>query len=178
MVCPRCIDTVTAILKQKNIAFVSMHLGRVQLLKALSPQEQSQLIIALQNRGFELLQTPEENLLNGIKTYLIEKIHYQKHASQITLSRELAQYFNKDYSILSKLFSRKEGMTIEKYVMYQKIERAKELLSYNEMSISEIAFELQYSSTAHFSNQFKKVTGISPSRFKKNAIDRKTIDNI
>jgi len=179
MVCPRCVDTVTDILQQLSIKFVSIELGMVLLKKPLSTIEQTQLSNFLAKRGFELLSTKEKQLVNMVKTYLIEKIYYQKHQSNYKLSVSLAQYIGKDYSSISKIFSQVEGITIEKYVVYQKIERIKELLSYKQLTLAEIADELAYSSTAHLSNQFKKVTGMSPSAFKKQAAHtRKTIDNI
>ena len=126
-----------------------------------------------------MLYSLKSQLINAIKTYIVEKIHYGKHASDTNISDALAKHLNKDYSNLSKLFSKVEGITIEKYILHQKVEKVKELLSYDEKNISEIAFEMNYSSSAHLSNQFKKATVMTPSKFKKMTKNtRKELDTI
>ncbi len=179
MVCPRCINSVRNILTELDIPYNSIQLGEVELVDELSSEQKQTLNQQMNAIGFELLDDKESRIINSIKTFLVEMIHYDKHQSNKNISEVLSKHAQKEYSTLSKLFSKVEGITIEKYIMYQKIEKIKELLSYDEMSISEIAFSLNYSSVSHLSNQFKKVTGISPSEFKKlNKKNRKTIDNI
>ncbi len=168
MVCPRCINSVKLTLEEQGLAYYEIELGKVSLKRALSPSKHLALQRALQRLGFELLEDKERQLVNSIKSFIVEWIHYGKAAkSTWNLSDALAKELHKDYSTLSKTFSREQGSTIEQYHQQQRIERAKELLGYQQQSISEIAFDLGYSSAAHFSNQFKKVTGQSPSAFKK-----------
>jgi len=179
MVCLRCINSVRDLFIQLQISYNSIQLGEVVIVNELTLMEQNLLSEKLISLGFELLNNKDSQTVNAIKTYLVETIHYGKHDFNQNISVTLSELLHKDYSVLSKLFSKVEGITIEKYIMYQKVEKVKELLSYKEMTISEIAFELNYSSAAHLSNQFKKVTGLSPSQFKKtNSKLRKTIDDI
>ncbi len=167
MVCPRCVDTVREILTKSNIEYNSIELGKVQLVNLINAEQGKLLSEMLVAKGFELLNDKETKLINQVKTFVIEKIHYGKHKSNLNISVELTKLTGREYSAVSKVFSKVEGLTIEHYLMYQKIERVKELLSYDELSLTEIALELDYSSTAHLSNQFKKVTGMTPSAFKK-----------
>ena len=179
MVCPRCLNSVRNILIDLEIPYNNIQLGQVSLANVLEQKKKKQLAERLKSVGFELLDDKESKIINLIKAYLIEMIHYEKHQHHQNISVALSQHLNMDYSILSKIFSKTEGLTIEKYIIYQKVERIKELLSYNEMTISEIAFQMNYSSSAHLSNQFKKVTGLTPSQFKKlNIGTRKEIDKI
>ncbi|MGB1206051.1 MAG: helix-turn-helix domain-containing protein [Chitinophagales bacterium] len=179
MVCPRCLNSVRNILIDLQIPYNNIQLGEVTLASILQKEKKKQLAEKLKVVGFELLDDKESKIINSIKAYLIEMIHYEKHQNHQNISVVLSQHLNMDYSSLSKIFSKMEGLTIEKYIIYQKVERIKELLSYNEMTISEIAFQMNYSSSAHLSNQFKKVTGLTPSQFKKNNIaNRKTLDEI
>ncbi|QEK52854.1 helix-turn-helix transcriptional regulator [Pedobacter aquae] len=122
--------------------------------------------LLLENLGFEIIDDKKSKLIDAIKTQIIELIHHQKEALHINLSDFLSRQLKHDYSYLSNLFSEKEGITIEKYFITQKIEKVKELLIYDELSLSEIAYQLNYSSVAHLSSQFKKVTGLTPSFFK------------
>lgn len=168
MVCPRCINSVKEVLEQQELSYQEVELGRVSLKRALSNRKRAALEKALEGLGFELLEDKDQQLVNAIKSFIVEWIHYGKAAqSPWNLSEALAQELHKDYSILSKTFSRLQDSTIEQYSQHQRIERAKELLAYNQQSITEIAFDLGFSSAAHFSNQFKKLTGQSPSSFKK-----------
>lgn len=166
MVCPRCVQSVRQLLLYLDIAHTHIELGSVDLVQELSPTQTTALAEGLTKLGFELLNDREQQVVNQIKSLLIERVHYQTTPSPLTLSQWLSQQLHKDYSSLSKLFSKTTGITIEHYLILQKIERAKELLSYDERSISAIALQLGYSSTAHLSNQFKKITGMSPSKFK------------
>ena len=168
MVCPRCISSVAVLLDKLKMEYEELNLGNVVLKKVLSKKDKTELSEQLVANGFELLGNSKDDMVNQIKSILIEKIHCQESISPFSLSELLTSQIYKDYSVLSKTFSKVEGITIEQYVILQKIERAKELLSYNQLSISEIAIKIGYSSTAHFSRQFKQVTHLTPSQYKKN----------
>jgi AraC-like DNA-binding protein len=156
-----------------------VQLGEVTLQKAPAETELLRLKEGLSALGFELLDDSKRKLIEKIKTFIIEQVHYSKDDERYNLSYLLSSRLQKDYSYLSHLFSEVEGTTIEKYLIYQKIEKAKELLVYNELPLSEIAFQLGYSSVAHLSTQFKKVTGLTPTHFKNmGGIHRKALDHI
>ncbi len=167
MVCPRCVASVTSVLDELGISYQRVELGTVELSGNFSDNQKSKLAASLESLGFELLSSAESKLINDIKTFIINKVHYSKQHTTINLSKELSALLHKDYSVLSKAFSRKEGITIEQFLITQRIEKVKELLSYNEMTISEIADVLGYSSVSHLSGQFKKMTGMSASVFRK-----------
>ena len=167
MVCNRCKMVVEQELKKLGLNPVSVQLGEVILEEStLSTTQTNAIRKALQLYGFELLDDKKAQLLDQIKTFIIETIHYKEEVSGLNFSTLLSQHLHHDYSYLSKLFSEVEGITIEQYLLLQKIEKVKELLHYNEMSLSQIAFDLGYSSTAHLSAQFKKLTGLTPTQFK------------
>jgi AraC-like DNA-binding protein len=179
MVCNRCIAAVKALLHDLELAYTSVQLGEVTLQKAPAETELLRLKEGLSALGFELLDDSKRKLIEKIKTFIIEQVHYSKDDERYNLSYLLSSRLQKDYSYLSHLFSEVEGTTIEKYLIYQKIEKAKELLVYNELPLSEIAFQLGYSSVAHLSTQFKKVTGLTPTHFKNmGGIHRKALDHI
>jgi len=180
MVCPRCIIAVDKICKSLNLDVVSIELGEVVLSKQINPNEKESLSNALNEEGFELLDNKRHVLINNIKTYLIDLVQSDfQIIGNDNISDYLSTKCNYDYSYLSNLFTMTEGRTIEKYLINLKIERVKELLVYNELSLSEIAFRLHYSSAAYLSSQFKKNIGISPSNFR-NLVHkaRKTLDEI
>ena len=178
MVCPRCIMAVRNILEQHAITIVHIELGLVIVDQEL---DKEQLIIIekeLLAIGFELLNDAQTQIVEQIKNIIIDQI-YQANSKPIVLSELLIDKLHKDYSSLSKLFSSTEGVTIEQYAILQKVERIKELLSYNQASLSEIAYQMGYSSVAHISSQFKKITGMTPSDFKKQHINhRNSIDKL
>ena len=179
MVCPPCITAVSTILKSLNIKLTSIELGKVIIQDPLTKRNKALLQKELFNNGFELLTDQNSKIIGQIKAIIIDNIHHSKEAKKVTFSELLSAKLNKEYSSLSKLFTSIEGLTIEQFVLHQKIERVKELLFYNEFTLSEIAHQLNYSSTAHLSSQFKKVTGITPTSFKKEKIKpRKTLDSI
>lgn len=169
MVCPRCITTVERLLDRQAIDYTKIVLGTVTLTDALGDTERKKLAQNLEEVGFELLSTPEEQLTNQIKSLIVDHIHYQDKVSHQNWSDILVAALHKDYSTLSKTFSKSTDLTIEHYIILQKIERAKALLQNKELTISEIAVVLGYSSTAHFSTQFKKIVGKTASQFKKQA---------
>ncbi|MBU2915009.1 MULTISPECIES: AraC family transcriptional regulator [Reichenbachiella] len=167
MVCPRCIASVKDIMSKLDIPSILVTLGEVQLAIDLSQKQHQQLSEALETAGFELIQDPKTKLIAQIKAIIIESIHLSNKALHVNFSTLLSEKLHHDYASLSRLFSGSEGITIEKYVLTQKIERVKELLFYNEQTLSQIAHDMHYSSVAHLSSQFKKETGMTPSAFKK-----------
>jgi AraC-like DNA-binding protein len=179
MVCNRCILVVKNELEQLGHPPLHAVLGEVELNKTLSETEKQLLNKKLIALGFEIIDDKKSQLIAQIKTLIIDLVHNQNNALKINLSDYLINQLHQDYSHLSNLFSEVEGTTIEKYFIAQKIEKVKELLVYDERSLSEIAFKLNYSSVAHLSNQFKKVTGLTPSYFKNIKADkRKPLDQV
>ena len=167
MVCNRCIMVVKSELEKSGLHPVTVNLGEVELKEEISPAQKEELSKNFLDLGFELIDDRKTRLIENIKTSILERVHYSEEPLKITFSEYLSEKFHQDYSSLSKLFSEIQGMTIEQYVITQKIEKVKELLVYDELSLSEIALQLNYSSVSHLSKQFKKVTGLTPTHFKK-----------
>ncbi len=179
MVCNRCIMVVQNELEKTGLTIKHITLGEVELEKAPSVTEKKQLEAALVPLGFELIDDKKSRIIEKIKNIIINLVHHQHDEMQNNLSEILSKELHHDYNYLSNLFSEVEGTTIEKYFIAQKIEKVKELLVYDELSLSEIAFRLNYSSVAYLSNQFKKVTGLTPSHFKQIKADkRKPLDKV
>ncbi|WP_207432946.1 AraC family transcriptional regulator [Sabulibacter ruber] len=178
MVCPRCIATVTDVLQQQGLDVKEVKLG--EAFVSGEQVDRHQLNAALQVHGFELLQEKDEQLTDQIKTTLLEYLrHSEKEYQPITTSVYLAEKLGMSYQHLSKVFSQHTNTTIEKYLIRLKIERVKELISYGELTLSEIAYRLRYSSVQHLSNQFKKVTGISVTDYKKDPqVERLPLDDL
>jgi len=166
MVCGRCEMVVRAELEKMGLSIIAMQLGEVEIATDLNESQMQLLSQYLNELGFELLDNKENKTVERIKNLIIGLVHYKKEQLKSNLSSYLSDNLLQDYSMLSKLFSEKEGATIEHYFIAQKIELAKELLLYNEMTLSEIAIQLNYSNVAHLSNQFKKITGFTPTQFK------------
>lgn len=166
MVCNRCITAVKTVLEQHEISFSNMKLGEVELVESITENQKKNLADSFKVLGFELLNDKTRQVIERIKTLIIENVHYPQEKLKVNLSDYLVEDLKQDYSALSKLFSETEGITIEHFYILQKIERVKELLVYNELTLSEIAFQMNYSNVAHLSNQFKKVTGFTPTYFK------------
>lgn len=177
MVCDRCIKVVKDELEAIGLQIESISLGEVSIEKESEP-DFHQIAETLSKAGFELMEDKSKVLIEKIKTLVIEIIHHKKIKPDLNFSEIISKSIGKDYSSLSNLFSSKENITIEKYIILQRIERAKELLKYNELSTSEIAFDLGYSSVSHLSSQFKQVTGMSPAQFKKIKGDRNPLDKV
>jgi len=170
---------VEALLNKLHIEYDDVRLGEVRLKKPLQAHSKENLTKAIEELGFEVLNDKKNQQIERIKNTIIEMVHYQKDPEKIGhLGEQLPKLFNTSYSTLSKLFSEVEGMTIEKFLILQKIERAKELIVYNELNLSEIAYQLNYSSVQHFSKQFKSVTGIAPSAFNPQKEKRKPLSDI
>ncbi|MCD8165751.1 MAG: AraC family transcriptional regulator [Bacteroides sp.] len=179
MVCRRCILVVTRELERLKLNPVFVVLGEVILSNPLTAEKRQRIKEALHPLGFELTDSKQVRLIQQIKNSIIELIHQQNSDLKIKLSDYLAHKLHTDYSTLSTLFSETEGITLEKYFIAQKIERVKEPLIYDELTLSQIADLLHYSSTAHLSSQFKKVTGFTPSYFKQlGAQRRKPLDEV
>jgi YesN/AraC family two-component response regulator len=150
-----------------GIPFTVVELGEVETPEEISPQKLQEFKVALLRFGLELMEDKKIMLIEKIKTIIIEMIHYSDEPRLLNFSNYLSEKLDYDYHYLSNLFSEVKGTTIEHYIISHKIERAKELLIYNELSLTEIAEKLHYSNVAHLSNQFKKVTGLTPTFFKK-----------
>lgn len=180
MVCNRCIKVVRDEFEKLDIEIKSIELGTVIVSTTLNDTKIEEIKHVLNSNGFELIDDKKSKLIDRIKTLIIEITHYNKEVSNtVNISEFISKKVGYDYSYLSNLFSSVEGITIEKYIINQKIEKTKELLAYNEHNLNEIAFLLGYSSVQHLSNQFKKVTGLSPSHFKKlKETRRKPLDEV
>ena len=179
MVCPRCIMSVEQILKDNKIEAKYVRLGEIDTEYELSNEQLKKLSVDLLKVGFEILDDSKSQLIEQIKTIVIKKVQEGDIESHFSLSKELTGEIFKDYSSISKLFPEVEGITIERFFILQKIEKVKEWLVYNELTLSDIAFKLGYSSTQHLSSQFKKNTGMTITQFKKQGIsNRRAIDQI
>lgn len=179
MVCERCKTVVRNELHKLGIETIEVSLGEVTVDKSISNETSSRLNTRLKEHGFEILIDKEKAIIEQVKKIIIKLIYEDNYEESKNLSEVITYKIRKDYSMISKLFSEIEGTTIEKYLINLRIERIKELLMYDELSLSEIAFKLNYSSVAYLSNQFKKVTGLSPSFFKKlKENKRKSIDEL
>lgn len=179
MVCNRCILVVKSELEKLGQEVLSIELGEVVLKNEISVNDKKDIAKQLETFGFEILNDSSSKTIEKIKTILIDLVQNKNNNINVTLSDYLIQNLHQDYSKLSNLFSTVEGISIEKYFINLRIEKVKELIVYDELSLSEIADLLNYSSVAHLSNQFKKVTGFSPSYFKKiKESKRKELDQL
>ena len=179
MVCDRCISTVKSDLENLNIPYKNIRLGNVELQNELTPDEKSSLSTLLTSQGFELLESKNSRIIESIKNIVRKYVHEPEYRQNITMSVIISDELHHEYSSLSGLFSSVEGITIEKYLILQKIEKAKELLVYDELSLQEIAYKLGYSSGQYLSSQFKKITGLTPSDYKNLGVhSRTTIDKL
>lgn len=180
MVCPRCIMAVESVLSKYNIEYIKVILGEIHLVNPVDEEQEKKLEAELVTLGFEILSSRKSQLIEKIKNAVISMVHHQNHPEKIgRLSEQLPILLGHSYSSLSTLFSEVDGQTIEKYLILQKIEKAKELLIYEELNISEIAYKLNYSSSQHLSRQFKDITGMTPSSFKKSKhLSRRSLNDI
>ncbi len=168
MVCIRCKMVVKSELEKMGLHHIRVDLGETEIMEDLSPDQLKQIDNTLRTIGLELMDDKKSVIVEKIKSIIIELVHYSESDSQIkvNLSDYLSDKLNHNYSHLSSLFSEVKGTTIEQFYLTHKIEKVKELLVYDELNLTEIAFKLHYSSVAHLSNQFKKMTGLTPSHFK------------
>lgn len=179
MVCDRCIMVVEDVLKSLHIHYSRVTLGSVILEKDVSETCKEALRNKLHSLGFELLESRKNVLSEKIKNLIVQLVQYTDEPIPVNLSTYLTSQLNMDYSLLSNTFSEVENMTIEQYTILQKIEKIKELLSYDQMTLTQIADQMGYASIAYLSAQFKKQTGISPTQYKKNnTIPRKALDKV
>jgi len=167
MVCIRCKMIVKQELAKLDLHYAIVELGKVELLENISKAQKNALRISLHNYGLELLEDKRNILIEQIKNVVIEYVHYADDQLKTNFSDYLTEKLNHDYTYMANLFSEVEGTTIEHFIIVHKIEKVKELLVYDELSLTEISYKLYYCSVAHLSNQFKKITGLSPSHFKK-----------
>jgi len=181
MVCNRCIKVVREELEKIGLIVSKISLGEVEVIGEINPGKRDQIKSVLELNGFELIEDKKAKLIDSIKNFIVQKIHHEKETQggDIKFSVLIEKHIGMEYNHLSSLFSSAEGITIEHFIILQKVEKAKELLKYGELTLSEIAYRLGYSSVAHLSSQFKKVTGLTASQFK-NMTDnlRKPLDKI
>jgi YesN/AraC family two-component response regulator len=167
MVCTRCKMVIEIELEKLGLQYIRVDLGEVEIVGNISGEQHEKIRSHLLKSGLELMNDKKSILIEKIKTVIIELVHYTESPLQINFSAYLSHKLNHDYTYLANLFSEVLDTTIEKFLISQKIERVKELLVYNELNLTEIACILHYSSVAHLSAQFKKVTGLTPSDFKR-----------
>ncbi len=167
MVSNRCKLLVKNELNKLGLSVEQLNLGQVDIKEQLSYQQHQQLKTALAKSGLELIDDRKTILVEMIKNVIIEMVHYADKLPKINYSDYISEKINHDYTYLSNLFSEVNGITIEQFIIAHKIERVKELLFYDELNISEISYKLNYSSVAHLSSQFKKVTGLTPSLYRR-----------
>lgn len=179
MVCHRCVMSVKDILDKNDIPFDNVSLGEVDLTRKIADEEIKKLQTSLGKVGFELIETRVNKIVEDIKQRVLEYLTSGMDNQAIKLSSFITQKINYDYSYLSDLFSSIEGKTIEQYFILQRIEKVKELIVYDQLSLTEISYQTGFSSVHHLSAQFKKITGLSPSHFKKIAGNkRKSLDKV
>ncbi|MCK3684947.1 helix-turn-helix domain-containing protein [Maribellus sp. YY47] len=167
MVCIRCQMVVKAELEKLDLQYVYVKIGEADIIGYVSQEQLENLKVDLKKAGLVLMDNKKSVLVEKIKSAIIELVHYTDDQIKVNLSDYLSEKLNYDYTYLANLFSEVKGITIEKFYLTHKIERVKELIVYDELNLSEIAFKMHYSSVAHLSNQFKKYTGLTPTHFKK-----------
>ncbi len=167
MVSNRCKIVVKDELRKLGLHYIIVDLGEVEIMENLDNSQLEHLRLLLKNVGLELMDDKRAILIEKIKKVIIEMVHHSNEVIKINFSNYLSEKLNHDYTYLANLFSEVQGTTIEQFIISHKVERIKELIIYDELNITEIAWKMNYSSVAHLSNQFKKVTGLTPSHFKK-----------
>jgi YesN/AraC family two-component response regulator len=166
MVSERCKMAVKEELKKLGLHFIVVDLGEVELMETISGNQLEELKKGLLSSGLQLMDDKKAVLIEKIKNTIVEMVHHSDEVIKVNFSNYLSEKLNHDYTYLANLFSEVQGTTIEQFLISHKIERVKELIIYGELNITEIAWKMNYSSVAHLSNQFKKMTGLSPSHFK------------
>jgi AraC-like DNA-binding protein len=166
MVSARCKMTVKEELSKLGLHFILVDLGEVDIMENISATQREELRINLFKSGLELMEDKKAILIERIKNVIIEMIHYSDELIKTNFSNYLSEKLNHNYTYLANLFSEVQGTTIEQFIILHKVERIKELIIYGDLNITEIAWKMNYSSVAHLSNQFKKITGLTPSHFK------------
>ena len=166
MVSNRCKMVVKEELKKLGLHFIVVDLGEIEIMEDISREQRELLKKGLSNSGLELMDDKKAVLIEKVKNVITQMIHYADELPKVNYSDHISEKLNYDYTYLSNLFSEVKGITIQQFIIVHKIERAKELLLYDELNLTEISYKLHYSSVAHLSNQFKKITGLTPSHFK------------
>jgi AraC-like DNA-binding protein len=175
MVCVRCKMVVKDELTKLGLRYTVVELGEAEIIENISAAQQDLFKAALHKSGLELMDDKKSILIQKIKNVIVELVHYSDEPLVLKFSEYLSQKLNHDYTYLANLFSEVQGTTIEKFLIAHKIERVKELLVYDEFNLTEIAYQMHYSSVSHLSTQFKKVTGLTPSYFKKLKVKRRSM---
>lgn len=179
MVSLRCKILVKEELKKLGLHYVVVELGMVEILEDITQEQHDQLKTNLLKSGLELLDDKKSILIEKIKNVIVEMVHYNDEIPKVNYSDYISQTLHYDYTYLSNVFSEVKGITIQQFIIINKIERVKELLLYDELSLTEISYKLHYSSVGHLSNQFKKITGLSPTYFKQLGKVRKSnLENV
>lgn len=180
MVCIRCKMIVKEELLKLGLNYLNLELGEVEIMETISDTQHEKMKMALLRSGLELMDDKKSMLIERIKNVIVELIHHSDDKDELltNFSDYLSEKLEYDYTYLSNLFSEVQGTTIEKFIITHKIERVKELLVYNELNLTEIAWKLHYSSVAHLSNQFKKITGLTPSYFKQLKHKRHSLNHV
>lgn len=175
MVSIRCKMIVKAEMDKLGLHYGAVELGEVQMTESISEENREKLKVALLNDGLELMDDQKAIIIEKIKNIIVEMVHYDDEMHKMKNSEYISSKLKYDYTYLANLFSEATGTTIERYIIFHKIERVKELIIYDELNLTEIAWKLNYSSVAHLSNQFKAVTGLTPSFFKSVAVKKKAL---
>ena len=179
MVSIRCKMVVKSELDKLGLNYGVVDLGEVEIIGGITAEQHEQLRTALLKSGLQLLDDHKDILIEKIKAVIVEMVHYSEEPLKTNFSNHLSDKLNYNYTYLANLFSEVTGSTIEHFIIAHKIERVKELLLYDELNLSEISYKLNYSSVAHLSNQFKKVTGLTPTFFKQLKRKRRiTLENV
>jgi AraC-like DNA-binding protein len=179
MVCIRCQMVVKAELEKLGLHYVYVKLGEADIIEDIAPEQLEQLNKSLKKAGLFLMDDKKSILVEKIKSAIIELVHFTEEQIKVNLSDYLSEKLNYDYTYLANLFTEVKGINIEKFYLTHKIERVKELIVYDELNFSEIAFKMNYSSVSHLSNQFKKITGMTPTYFKRLKSKRlDTLENV
>lgn len=166
---------VKDVLTKLGLHYTTVELGEAEILENISVEQHDQIKVALLKSGLELMDDKKSVLIQRIKNVIVELVHYSEEPLEVNLSEFLSQKLNHNYTYLANLFSEVQGTTIEKFFIAHKIERVKELLVYDELNLTEIAYQMHYSSVAHLSAQFRKVTGLTPSHFKQLKLKRRNM---
>ncbi|MDZ7742846.1 MAG: AraC family transcriptional regulator [Bacteroidota bacterium] len=179
MVCIRCQMVVKSELEKLDLKYTNVKLGEADIVGDVRPEQMERLKANIEKAGLLLMDNKKSVLVEKIKLAVIELVHYTEDQIKVNLSDYLSQKLNYNYTYLANLFSEVKGITIEKFYLTHKIERVKELIVYDELNLSEIAYRMHYSSVAHLSNQFKKYTGLTPTHFKKlKSKRRETLEDV
>jgi AraC-like DNA-binding protein len=179
MVSIRCKIVVKAALKKLGLHFIIVDLGEIEIMEELSDEKREELKAELKKSGLELMDDKRAIMIEKINNVIIEMIHYSEELPKMNYSDYISEKLHLDYTYLSNIYSEVKGITIQQFIILHKVERAKELLIYDELNLTEISYKLNYSSVAHLSNQFKKITGLTPTHFKQmKSKRRKPIEEI